>query len=152
MRVLIILLFIPFIGFSQAPNQFKYQSIARDLAGSVLNTVPIGLRISVRDLSPTGTIVFQETHSLTTNQFGLFTLSIGGGTPVTGTIALVDWGNGAKYVEIEADLSGGTAYDPFGTTELLSVPYAIYANTAGIPILPNGTDLGNTSLHDVEIV
>ncbi|MFT5860786.1 MAG: hypothetical protein ACI865_002901 [Flavobacteriaceae bacterium] len=148
MRVLIILLFIPFMGFTQAPNQFKYQSIARDLAGSVLNTAPIGLRISIRNLSSSGTIVYQETHATTTNEFGLFTLSIGGGTPVSGTMALVDWGAGSKYVEIEADLSGGTTYDVFGTTELLSVPYAIHANSAGAPILPNGTSAGNTTYWD----
>ena len=112
---------------------------------------PIGLRISIHDLVQTGPIVFQETHTVNTNDFGLFTLSVGGGSAVIGTIAAVDWGTGAKYIEIEADLTGGSTYEAFGVTELLSVPYALYSNaagTSGTPILPNGTAVGNTSYWD----
>lgn len=133
------------IGFSQAPNLFSYQSIARNATGNVLISSPVSIRINIHDLTPTGALVFQETQFVTTNEFGLFTLNIGGGTPALGSIATVDWANGSKYVEIEADLTGGVAYADYGTTELLSVPYAIYAGTAGIPLLPNGTANGNTT-------
>lgn len=134
--------------FSQAPDFFKYQSIARNTGGEVLPNATISMRISIRDLNSSGTIVFQETHSVVSNDFGLFTLSIGGGTAVSGSIQAVNWALGSKYIEIEGDLSGGTNYESFGTTELLSVPYALYANYAGSPILPNGTSIGNTPYWD----
>lgn len=134
--------------YAQAPNAFKYQSIARDLAGEVIPNNGIGIRISVRDLAPNGTVVFQETHSVTTNDFGLFTISVGNGTPVISALGAVDWANGAKYMQVEADLSGGTNYQGFGTSQLLSVPYALYANTSGAPILPVGTAIGNTAYWD----
>lgn len=137
--------------FSQAPDAFKYQSIARNPGGDVLANATISLRISIRDLNVAGTIVFQESHSVTTNDFGLFTISIGEGTPLVGTLGGVSWGSGAKYVEIEADLNGGTSYADFGTTQLLSVPYAIYSNTAETALqafLAAGTAIGNTSWWD----
>lgn len=148
MRLLFAFLFLSFIGFSQAPYQFKYQSIARSTSGDAMVSVPVSLRISIRDLTSVGTIVYQETHATTTNEFGLFSLNIGGGTATVGSMTLVDWGNGAKFVEIEADLTGGTNYQPYGTSELLSVPYAIYATSSGTPILPNGTAVGNTTYWD----
>ncbi len=132
-------------SLGQAPNNFKYQSIARNAAGYVMSNAQVGLRISIRDISPVGSVVFQETHIVTTNEFGLFTLSIGDGTPVSGTIQGVPWASGSKFIEIEADLTGGTNYLPFGTTQLLSVPYALYANTAGTAFLPPGTATGNTT-------
>jgi hypothetical protein len=134
--------------FAQAPEAFKYQSIARNPGGDVLANTSIGLRISIRDLNAGGTIVFQEAHTVSTNGFGLFSISIGEGTPLLGTIGGIPWGSGAKYMEIEADLNGGTAYNPFGTSQLLSVPYAIYSNSAGTALqafLAAGTALGNTS-------
>lgn len=130
---------------AQAPNSFKYQSIARNASGLILSNLTLGIRMSIHDVSSSGTIVFQETHSVVTNDYGLFTISIGTGTSVIGTLGGVDWSNGAKYIEIEGDFTGGTAYVSFGTSELLSVPYALYSNYAGTPILPNGTSTGNTS-------
>ncbi len=134
--------------FAQAPNLFKYQSIARNSTGLILPNLPVSIRMSIHNLSASGVIVFQETHSVTTNDYGLFTLSIGAGNPLIGTLALVDWSNGAKYIEIEGDLSGGTTYIPFGTSELLSVPYALYSNYSGIAFLPNGISAGNTPFWD----
>ena len=142
--LLLALLFATF-AFGQAPDYFKYQSIARNTTGTILANASVGLRISIRDLSAAGTVVFQETHAVTTNDFGLFTISIGAGTPSLGTISGVAWAGGPKYVEIEADLSGGTSYTAFGTSQLLSVPYALYANNAGTAFLPAGTAIGNTT-------
>lgn len=143
LKLLILLVALP--SFSQAPTQFKYQSIARNASGEILQNTAVSLQISIRDLSPSGTVVFQETHSTTTNDFGLFTVSIGNGTPVSGTISSVDWAIGSKYIEIQGDLSGGTNYESFGISELLSVPYALYANSSAVPLLPNGTAIGNTT-------
>lgn len=131
-------------GFSQAPEFFKYQSIARTVSGDVLANSTLGIRISIHTSMPTGLVIFQETHTVTTNQFGLFSLSIGGGNAVSGSIQAIDWANGAKYIEVEGDFSGGTNYETFGTTQLISVPYALYAASSGNSFLPNGTANGNT--------
>jgi hypothetical protein len=84
--------------FSQAPQKFKYQSIARNASGLELASSPIGIRFSIRDLSASGTIVYQETHAVTTNTFGLFSINVGEGTASIGTIGSVDWANGSKYL------------------------------------------------------
>ncbi len=112
---------------SQSPNAIPYQGVARNAAGDVLGTQNIGLRISLRDVTAGGTIVYQETHTTTTTALGLFNVNIGTGTPLVGTLAAVNWGNGAKFVQVEMDPAGGTAYIDMGTTQLMSVPYALYA-------------------------
>ncbi len=136
---------------SQAPNQFKYQSIARGSNGNSLNSATIGIRLSIRELSPSGAVIFQETHLAMTNEFGLFNLNIGGGSATIGSMNAIDWSSGSKYIEVEGDLTGGTNYTSFGTTELLSVPYALYANSSGSGngnALSNGTQIGNTLFWD----
>ncbi|MBL1279525.1 MAG: tail fiber domain-containing protein [Fluviicola sp.] len=141
------LLLMPFLSISQAPNLFKFQSVARDVSGATIQNSLLGLRISIRDLSSSGLIVFQETHVVTTNDFGLFSLSIGSGANVSGSINTVNWGVGSKFLEIEADLTGGTSYQPFGISQLLSVPYALHANSSNSS-LPNGASVGNTTFWD----
>jgi hypothetical protein len=133
---------------AQVPQKFKYQSVARDVSGQELINVAIGLRFSIRDQSPTGTIVYQETHNVTTNSFGLMSINIGEGIPTLGAFSSVVWASGSKYLEIEADLSGGTSYSPFGTSELLSVPYALYAESSSVQFLPAGDEPGNTPYWD----
>ena len=91
--------------FAQAPQGFKYQSIARDLSGNELVNLPLGVRITLHDASPTGTVVYQEEHNANTNNFGLFNLTIGGGTPVVGQFNLIDWANGSKYIQLEVDIT-----------------------------------------------
>ena len=135
-------------GYSQAPQAFKYQSVARNSSGGVIQNSPVSIRISIRNLSETGTIIYQETHNAVTNDFGLFTLNIGTGTVNQGLFSAIDWLTGAKFVEVEGDLSGGANFSSFGTSELLSVPYALYAAHAEVPLLPNGTAAGNTPYWD----
>jgi hypothetical protein len=89
--------------------------------------------------------LYTETHSPTTNEFGLFSLNIGAGTIVTGVFAGIDWGTNDKFLKVEADFSGGTSFIEMGTSQLLSVPYALYAKYAGTALLPNGTTAGNTA-------
>lgn len=114
--------------FAQAPQSFKYQSIIRNAAGNPMATQTVTVRASVHDGSASGTIVYQETHAATTNQFGLINLSIGGGTPVSGNFSSIAWGTGTKWMEIEADF--GVGFLPMGTSQLLSVPYALNALSA----------------------
>jgi hypothetical protein len=117
--------------WAQAPQAFNYQGVARDLSGTAMATKNISVKASILDGSLTGTVVYSETHAVPTNQFGLFTLSIGTGTVASGTFANTNWASGNKYLKIEIDPNGGTSYTLAGTTQLLSVPYAMYAAKAG---------------------
>ncbi len=119
-------------SFSQAPHKINYQGVARDNAGVELAGQAIGLKIFIRQSAPNGTIVYSETHATTTNQFGLFNIEIGGGTLVSGSMT-INWAAGPYYVEVAMDATGGTTYLSLGTSQLLSVPYALYAETSGTP-------------------
>lgn len=122
---------LPMLTLAQAPQAFDFQGVARDASGSVLGGQSIGLRISIVTGTPGGSIVYQETHTVTTSPFGLFTVAVGQGSPLVGTLAGVDWGSGAKYIRIAMDPAGGSAYQDLGTTQLLSVPYALHAGSGG---------------------
>src|ERR1700722_19194338 len=124
------LLVLPTALFAQVPQTFNYQGIARDAGGNVLPARKIGVELSVLDGGPTGTVVYSETFTDTTNAFGLFSMQMGGGTVVSGSFAGINWATGNKYLQTAIDLSGGTSYTLSGTTQLLSVPYALYAQTA----------------------
>jgi hypothetical protein len=117
---------------AQVPQLFNYQGIARDAGGNVLPNRVIGVELSVLNAGPTGTIagavvVYSETFTDTTNAFGLFTVQIGGGNVVSGSFGSINWATGNKYLQTAIDLTGGTNYALSGTTQLLSVPYALYA-------------------------
>jgi hypothetical protein len=114
---------------AQAPQSFKYQAIARDISGNIMPAANLNVRVSIHDGSSTGVVVYRETHSITTNQFGLFNLNVGQGTPTTGSFSSIAWGSGDKYIQQEVDF--GTGYQNMGTAQLLSVPYALYAQASG---------------------
>jgi len=116
------------IIFAQPPQAFKYQAVVRDNTGEILQNQPVGIRISIHDATAGGTIIYQETFSGTTNQFGLITLDIGLGSPVGYyNFENIDWEHYSKFLEIEIDTAGGTTYVSIGTSELMSVPYALYS-------------------------
>jgi len=120
------------ITLAQSPQAFKYQAVIRDNAGEILANQTTSFRANIRNGSASGTIVYQETHSTTTNGFGLVSLEIGNGTTPIGSFPLIDWGNGTKYLEIEIDLLEGSGYVSMGSAQLVSVPYALYAERATI--------------------
>jgi hypothetical protein len=126
----IALSFLPGTLYAQVPQTFNYQAIARDAGGNVLPAHKIGVELSVLDGGPAGTVVYQETFIDTTNAFGLFTLQVGGGVVVSGTFTGINWATGNKYLQTAIDLAGGTNYALSGTTQLLSVPYALYAQNS----------------------
>ncbi len=113
--------------FAQAPQKMSYQAIIRNSNDSLLVSTPVGMRISLIQGSPSGTVVFSETQTDTTNANGLVSLQIGMGTAVSGTFAGIDWAAGPYYVKTETDLSGGTNYTIISSNELLSVPYALFS-------------------------
>jgi microcystin-dependent protein len=118
------------LSFAQVPQQLNYQAVARDMNGSPLVNQSVTLRFTVKDSSITGATVYQEGDTATTNQFGLFTIQIGSGIPLSGTFSGINWATGAKYLEVELSLNGFT-FTELGATQLVSVPYALYAETAG---------------------
>lgn len=113
--------------YAQSPAKFNYQGVARNAAGNAIASQPVGLKISIIDGNAAGPVVYAETHTPTTNAYGLFVVAIGTGNVVTGTMAGINWSVNGKYIKIEMDPAGGAAYTDLGTTELLSVPYAMYA-------------------------
>jgi len=120
-------LFFSFQVFAQAPQKMSYQAVIRNSNDSLLISTSVGMRISLVQGSPTGTVVFSETQTATTNANGLVSLQIGMGTAVSGTFASIDWAAGPYYVKTETDLSGGTNYTIISSNEILSVPYALFS-------------------------
>lgn len=113
---------------AQAPQAINYQAVARNAQGLLIPDQQVAVRFSILEGSATGTLLYQETAVTTTNNFGLFTLAIGNGIPVTGTFNTINWGNGAsKYLKVELAPGGGTTYAIQGTTLILSVPYSLYS-------------------------
>jgi hypothetical protein len=116
------------IGISlhaQAPQAINYQAVCRDTNGTPLAQQVVTYRASVLQGSPSGSVVYRETHTDTTNVYGISTLKIGRGTPVQGTFSSIPWGSGSYYLSIEMDPAGGSNYRNLGAPELLSVPYAL---------------------------
>jgi len=118
------------VSYAQAPEEFNYQAVARDVSGNVLPNQTVGVEISILENSSSGTIIYTETHAPTTNNFGLLNLNIGRGTIVSGTFNTIDWANNNYFVQISMDMTGGTNYNLMGTSQLISVPYALHAKTA----------------------
>lgn len=109
------------------PQRFSYQGIARGDDGAPLTNMPIDVRISILDGSARGSSVYVETHSVATNEFGLFTLQVGGGEAFFGTFSNVNWTGNLKWLKVEIDLEGEGTYLQAGSSQLLSVPYALAA-------------------------
>ena len=132
MNKLLLLLFIclTFLSRAQAPQAFKYQAVARDNSGNVIVNQNIGFRISILQGSPSGSAVYSETHTVASNDFGLVNFDIGAGNVISGSMSGINWGSSTYFTKIEMDANGGNNYLFMGTSQLLSVPYALYAETA----------------------
>jgi hypothetical protein len=128
--ILFALLLISALSFSQAPQSLNYQAVARDASGNIITTA-IGVRFEILQGSASGTLVYEETNTIIPSSAGIFTTGIGSGTPVSGTFSSINWANGPYFIQVAIDPTGGTSYSTVGTSQLLSVPYALYAQTAG---------------------
>jgi hypothetical protein len=123
---------IHFIVFAQAPQKMSYQCVVRDAGGVLVTNHSVGMRTSILQGTSTGTVVYQETYNPNpqTNANGLLSIEIGGGLPISGTFSSINWASGPYFLKTETDPSGGTSYTITGTSQLLSVPYALAAKTA----------------------
>ena len=142
-----ILLFLTFNTsvYAQAPRKFSYQAVVRNSAGNLVANSPVGIRFTILRGSATGIAVFAETHIPTTNSDGLASVEIGGGTSIFNAIGNIDWALGPYYLKTEIDPNGATAYSIIGTNQLLSVPYALYAERSANPGNPGLNTLVATS-------
>jgi hypothetical protein len=153
--VLLILVATSEILMAQAPQAIPYQAIARNSSGQAIAGAAVRVRFSIRDSIVTGIIRYQEIHNPTTSALGLFSVNLGMGTVVMGSFAGINWGKNAKFLQVELDPAGGTAYTDLGTTQMMSVPFALnaassnIANTA-INWTPAGTGYGEVKLYNCD--
>ena len=117
--------------WAQAPQKMSYQAVVRDASNSLITTQAVGMQISILQGSSSGTPVYVETQTPSTNAIGLVSLEIGTGTLVSGDLTTIDWANDTYFIKTETDPTGGTGYTITGTSQLMSVPYALYAKESG---------------------
>jgi hypothetical protein len=130
-------LLIGSVAFAQAgaPNGINYQAVIRKSDGTLVSNTPIAVRASIRQTTATGTVIFSERHNVTTDQWGLVNFVIGTGTFLSGNpFANISWGNGPYFLDLGVAFSGlpnPTIYMPYGTQQMMSVPFALYAKSSG---------------------
>lgn len=134
---------LSFSVWAQSPEAFKYQAVVRDASQNVIPNQAVGMQLTIMQGSTSGTVVYQETFAPTSNSYGLVNLEIGTGTVVSGTFASIDWANGPYFIETAMDATGGTTYIVMGTSQLVSVPYALYSKVAGSAANDLDTDSTN---------
>jgi len=130
LSLIVVAVLMGITAMAQSPSKFNYQAVARDAAGVVVSDGTVGVKVTILSGSATGTEVYSETHSATTNVYGMLNFQIGAGTGATGDISTIDWGSDAHFIKVEMDPAGGSSYTVSNTSELISVPYAEYANSA----------------------
>jgi len=148
LRVILAILFCLQIGFAQAPQKMSYQAVVRNNSNTLVVNSQVGVRISIYYFSSGASFirpvnVYIESQVATTNQNGLFSIEIGTGTPISGNLSNVNWSTNEYYIKSEIDVSGTPPYTNYtikGSQQLMSVPYAFYANqSGGGKALLNGT-------------
>ncbi|MGI6411769.1 MAG: fibrobacter succinogenes major paralogous domain-containing protein [Bacteroidales bacterium] len=116
--------------WAQSPEKMSYQAVIRNSSEALVTNTTVGMQISILQGSASGTAVYVETQSPTTNANGLISIKIGDGTVQSGDFTNIGWANGPYFIKTETDPAGGTDYTITGTSQLLSVPYALHAKTA----------------------
>ena len=144
------LLLIAFSVFAQAPTSINYQAAIRDAANNILSNQEIGLRITIKQGVFSGSVVYQESFTDSTNSHGLVNIVIGTGTIISGSFQAIDWGSGPYFMETAVDITGGVNYDIMGTQQLMSVPYALYSNVAD-SIVGGAVKLENDPIYGASI-
>jgi uncharacterized protein (TIGR02145 family) len=142
-----LLIIIYALAISQTPGGFNYQAVVRNSAGEIIQNQTVAFRITLLQGGIAGTAVYIERHTTITNQYGLVNLDIGFGTVLYGVFANINWSAGQMFMTTEIDLAGGTNYQLLGTTQLLSVPYALHSKTS--EKFPNITDEERDALTNV---
>ncbi len=132
---------------AQAPQKMSYQSVIRNSSNALVANTAVGIQLSVLQGSASGTAVYVETQTATTNANGLVSLQIGNGTATTGTFAGIDWATGPYFIKTQTDPTGGSNYTITGTQQMASVPYALYAAKSGGMVFETTAD-DPTAIHN----
>ncbi|MBO9700610.1 MAG: collagen-like protein [Sporocytophaga sp.] len=129
-------------AYAQTPNLLSYQAVVRNSTNGLVANTTVSVKISILQTSATGTEVYSESHQVESNSNGLISLAIGGGTVLSGSFAAIDWSKGPYFIQTEIDPTGGSNYTITSVSQLLSVPYALYAEKSGSsipgPVGPQG--------------
>ena len=152
-------LFQPQQACAQTPEKMSYQAVIRDSDDNLIVNTSVGMQISILEGSASGTEVYVERQFPTTNNNGLVSIEIGSSdaTVVSGDFTTIDWSTGIYFIKSETDLNGGSSYTITGTSQLLSVPYALHAKSADTvsgeiaetdPSVPTGKQIGEMQYWD----
>jgi uncharacterized protein (TIGR02145 family) len=133
------LLLIPSLLLSQSPASIPYQAVVRNVDGSVLSNTSLVITFKIHNTTSNGNVVFEETHTTTSNAQGLISLNMGAGTAVTGTFSSINWGSGAKFLHVLMNAGNGNV--DLGTQQMMSVPYALYAEEVNVRVSATGDTL-----------
>ena len=133
LNLFIALFAVSITTFAQSPNSINYQAVLRDDGSALISDQNVGVQITILSGSISGTQVYKETHATSTNANGLMSIAIGAGSSAD-DFSSIDWSNGPYFIKTEADPSGGSNYTVTGTSQMMSVPYALYAKTSGSSI------------------
>jgi hypothetical protein len=137
--------------FGQSPDGFNYQAVIRNASNAIVSNQAVGLRMTLQQGTIGGATVYSETFAVITNTNGLVNVQIGSGSVLSGTFTTIDWANGPYFIETAVDATGGANYVVMGTSQLMSVPYALYAKTSGSTqnfeqVLVNGNNANGNNL------
>jgi len=137
-------------SFGQSPESFKYQAVARN-AGVIITNQTLGFRVKILQGSPSGPSIYTEYFTPTTNAYGLVNLEVGTGA-TSDDFSAINWGNGSFFIETSIDFSGGFSYVLMGTSQLLSVPYALHSKTAENFMNDLVDDADADSTNEIQVV
>lgn len=135
-------LWVTYFAQAQVPQLISYQAVARDVTGKVLSEKAISVQVEILQGSNSGSAAYAESHALTTTKTGTINLLIGGGDAINGTFTNIDWSNGPYFMKLSMKQDGETEYKEVSNTQMISVPYALYAEKAGTVV--NGGNSGNS--------
>jgi hypothetical protein len=150
-KILYILAFLAINStvFAQAPQKMSYQAVVRTASNTLVSNSPVGVQISILSGSAGGPSVYTERQTINTNANGLLSMEVGVGTVISGSFTGINWGSGSFFIKSEFDPNGGTNYTITGTSQLVSVPYAL--TSADNRWSSNGSDISNSNSGNVGI-
>ncbi len=134
------------VAMAQAPQMMSYQAVIRNAGNVLVTSHAVGMDISILQGSKTGSVVYEETQTPNTDINGLVSILTGTGAVVSGTFSAISWGTGPYFIRTKTDPTGGNAYNIFDTTQLMSVPYALYADSARAAVGFQRGPIGPTGL------
>jgi hypothetical protein len=144
-------LLITFSLFAQSPEKMSYQAVIRDATNTLVTNQSVGMQISILQTTTTGTAIYTETQTVSTNTNGLLSLEIGMGV-TSDDFSAIDWKAGPYFIKTETDPTGGSSYTITGTSQLMSVPFAMYAKTSGDGITTEQSDAIETNTAKTSMV